>query len=129
MAARTRLAQLYSNNVKTENKHALMRMQPFNRKFLTSEIEHFLHNENVVTKGPKRYTYNKHVHDADEGVHKRRFGVLNGGSLVFGKEEIEEIREMNLKKLEAGEHIRLVNWKVNDNLDPTGAKYELEHFI
>ena len=129
MAAKTRLAQLYSNNVKTANKHALMRIQPFNRKFLKSEIEHFLHNENVVTKGPKRYTYNKYVHGADEEAHKKRFAVLNGGSMVFGKKEIGEIREMNRDKLEAGEQIRLVNWRINDHLDPTGALFEFEHFI
>ena len=116
IAANTTIASYYSNNRITQNKREILRMPNFNRKFLPEEIEQFLHNENVQTKGRKRYIYNSEIHGDNEEAFKRKFERMNSGEHRFNKEMINEIRSNNQEKLSNDEVLHMIPWKTSDNL-------------
>ena len=117
IAANTKIADVYSNNKLTANKREVLRIQNFNRKFLPEEIEQFLHNENLITKGRKRYTYNPHVHGEDEAKFKTKFERVNSGEHSFSQQMMDSIRSENQLKLDNHEVVRLVPWKARTSLN------------
>ena len=116
VAADTKIADIYSNNILTNNKRAILRMPNFNRQFLPEEIEQFLHNEDLQTKGRKRYIYNSEIHGNDEKAFKIVFERMNSGKHEFSTEMLKKIREMNQAKFSNNEQVHLIPWKVCDNL-------------
>lgn len=110
------IGNMYSNNLLTGNKRAVLQMPNFNRKFLPEEIEQFLHNEMVQSKGRKRYIYNPEIHGEDEAAFKKYFGRMNSGEHRFTLEMLAEIREANAAKEAQGEVVRLVPWNARPNM-------------
>ena len=105
-----------SNNELTRNKLEIKRMPKFNRKFLPEEIEQFLHNENVQTKGRKRYIYNPMIHGDDEDAFKEYFERMNSGEHRLTDDMIDRIREMNAAKKQNNESVQLVPWSIGANM-------------
>ena len=116
VAANTNIASYYSNNSLTQNKREILRMPNFNRQFLPEEIEQFIHNENVQTKGRKRYIYNSEIHGDDEESFKKIFERMNSGEHQLSKEMVNQIKSKNQEKLSNHEVVHMIPWKVDDNL-------------
>ena len=114
---------MYTNNVITANEREVLRSPFFNRKFLPEEIEQFLHNENVQTKGRKRYTYNKKIHGDDENSFKEKFERMNSGKHSLSDNMLNRIKEDNKAKTENKEVVRLVPWNAVRSMVLSGAKY------
>ena len=119
----SRVAKMYTNNVITANEREVLRSPFFNRKFLPEEIEQFLHNEKVQTKGRKRYTYNKAIHGNDENAFKEKFERMNSGRHYLNDDMLNKIKENNKTKTDNKEVVRLVPWNAARSMDLSGDKY------
>ena len=117
IAADTDMAKYYSNNVLTSYKRGVLQMTSFNRKFLPSEIEQFLFNENLQKKGRKRYIYNPKVHGEDEAEFKQWFRRMNSGKYDFSNRFYKQIEQANEAKLKEREIVQLVPWRADLSLN------------
>ena len=107
------------------NKKAILDASHFNRKFLPEEIEQMKLNEKLRVKGRKRYIYNPAIHGDDEAKFKEWFERMNSGKHLINSDMGKQIKEDNIKKIESGETIRLIPWKANIGLDPSGLRFGL----
>ena len=63
------------------------------------------------------------IHGDDEKKFKEKFERNNSGEHLKNEEMLAKIKEQNRLKLENGEAVRLVPWKADQRLDPTGILF------
>lgn len=84
----------------------------------------------MENKGPyafkRKWIYNPHIHGDEESYNLKVEQLINNVP-PYNKQEVKEkIMAQNQSKVENGEEIQLVPFKINDYVDPTGRKTNLD---
>lgn len=101
--------------------------EPVNRKFTFDEIRLFNANaQNQKLDGPRQWNYNPAIHGDDEEAFKREASRFTNPK----RDEFTRnmIHEQNSEKIQEGEPIAEKPFRVNDFIDRTGRKQEMEKF-
>lgn len=104
-AADSWVAHIYTNKqYNVARKHFVSHFSVLNRGFTEDEVKQFLHNEDLQTRGRKKYVYNPAIH-ASEEEYKEEYDRINSGKYILSKKSKQEIKEKNAAKIENGEEI------------------------
>lgn len=98
-------SHLYTNKeyITTKN-HFIQNFTVLNRSFTHDEIQQFLHNKDLHTKGKKKYVYNPALHNS-VAEYNEEYERVNNGKYDLSRRSRDEIRQRNQAKIDNGETI------------------------